>query len=84
MGTDILPGERHRIARGDQRAALDGDDAGILAHRRRQQKLGRHGPARHQHLCQQRRRQLADLENSVAHSTGLTRMAVTDDDGSGM
>ena len=84
MGAHILPGERHRVAGRDQRAALHGDDACVLAHRRRQQQLGRHGPPRHQHLGQQCRRQLPDLENLVAHSTGLTRFAATDGIGSGM
>ena len=60
MGADVLPGQRHGIARGNQRAAHR-DDAGILADRRRQQKLGRHRPPRHQHLGEQYRRQLADL-----------------------
>ena len=84
MGADILPGQRHRVAGGDQGAPLHGDDARVLAHRRRQQQLGRHGPARHQHLGQQFRRQLPDLENFVAHPTGLTRLAATDGIGSGM
>ena len=68
MGADILPGQRHGVARGNERSAVHGDDAGVLADRRRQQKLGRHRPPRHQHLGEQFRRQLADLENTVVHS----------------
>ena len=84
MGTDVVTGERHRVAGRNQSAALNGDDARVLADPGRQQQVGRHGPSGYQHLGQQFLRQLADLENLVAHSAGLIRLAATDDHGSGM
>ena len=63
---------------------LHGDDACVLADCRRQQQLGRHGPPCDQHLGQQRRWQLPDFKNVVAHSTWLIRLAATDGIGSGM